>query len=166
MDTLGRGYIVITSGNLKVEIMYFDFSLKYICWVHCLVSVLESCSDEIALHLLLSQYQLSMQFLFLVAINSPLSSILRESPLPLFGASAPPPLPHPYNKPPFPLPFSPWTKAMKIFLLVLLFIYFSHDINSMQFLFLVAINSPLSSILRESPLPLFGASAPPPSPPL
>ena len=44
-----------------------------------------------------------MQFLFLVAINSPLSSILRESPLPLFGASAPP-LPHPYNKPPSPLP--------------------------------------------------------------
>ena len=106
MDTLGRGYIVITSGSLKVEIIYFDFSLKYICYVHCLVSVLESCSDEIAFHLLLSRYQLSMQFLFLVAINSPLSSILQESPLPLFGASAPP------------LPFSPWTKAMKIFLLV------------------------------------------------
>ena len=119
MDTLGRGYIVITSGSLKVEIMYFDFSHKYICLVHCLVSVLESCSDEIALHLLLLRYQLSMQFLFLVAINSPLSSILQESPLPLFGASAPPPpFPHPYNKPSSPLPFSLWTKAMKIFLLV------------------------------------------------
>ena len=92
MDTLGRGYIVITSGSLKVEIMYFDFSHKYICLVHCLVSVLESCSDEIALHLLLLRYQLSMQFLFLVAINSPLSSILQESPLPLFGTSAPPSL--------------------------------------------------------------------------
>lgn len=105
MDTLGRGYIVITSGSLKVEIMYFDFSLKYICLVHCLVSVLESCSDEIAFHLLLSQYQLSMQFLFLVAINSPLSSILRESPLPLFGASAPPPFPTPIISPLSPFPF-------------------------------------------------------------
>ena len=85
--------------------MYFDFSLKYICYVHCLVSVLESCSDEIAFHLLLSQYQLSMQFLFLVAINSPLSSILRESPLPLFGASAPPPFPTPIISPLSPFPF-------------------------------------------------------------
>ena len=50
--------MVITSGSLKVEIMYFDFLHKYICQVHCLVSVLECCSDEIAFHLLLSRYQL------------------------------------------------------------------------------------------------------------